>query len=83
MNNKNDNAEPEIKITTTNIKDRFGQSSQNFLEEEFKSQTVGLVTREEFKRKRENIDFLIEEDRKKKLEQEQLRKLKEKQERKR
>lgn len=39
------------------------------LEEEFKSKTVGLVTREEFKRKRENIDHLIEEDKKLKEEQ--------------
>lgn len=44
------------------LKERFGLSNLDLLEEEFKSKTVGLVTREEFKRKRENIDNLIEQD---------------------
>jgi protein FAM50 len=42
------------------MKERFGSSNLDLLEEEFKSKTVGLVTREEFKRKRENIDNIIE-----------------------
>lgn len=47
----------------------------DFLEEEFKSKTVGLVTREEFKRKRENIDNLIQQDKREKEEHEAQKKL--------
>ena len=52
------------------------------MEEEFKSKTIGLVTREEFKRKRENIDTLVVEDFRIREKEEQKVKLEQKQKRK-
>ncbi|KAM3131424.1 regulation of photomorphogenesis [Paramecium bursaria] len=71
-----------LKRAPTNIKERFGQSNKDILDEEFKQKTVGLVTREEFKRKRENIDNLVVADMKQKEEEEQRKKLQLKQKRK-
>lgn len=52
---------------TAHIKDKFGGSSGDMLEEQFKINTIGLITREEFRRKRENIDSIVREDYIKKL----------------
>lgn len=43
-------------VTTTTISDKFGGSSKDLLEEEFKKRTVGLVSAEEFKRRRDIIE---------------------------
>ena len=50
------------KMQTTRIKDKFGNSSHDILEEEFKANTVGLISKEEFRRKRENIDNITREN---------------------
>eukprot|EP01016_Furgasonia_blochmanni_P006417 TRINITY_DN1257_c0_g2_i21.p1 TRINITY_DN1257_c0_g2~~TRINITY_DN1257_c0_g2_i21.p1 ORF type:complete len:348 (+),score=50.10 TRINITY_DN1257_c0_g2_i21:208-1251(+) len=47
------------KNQTILIKDKFGGSSTDVLEEEFKNNTVGLVTNEEFKKKREKIESFL------------------------
>ncbi|CAD8174335.1 unnamed protein product [Paramecium octaurelia] len=79
---KKDQEMMSLKRAPTNMKERFGQSNKDFLEDEFKQKTVGLVTREEFKRKRENIDNLVMQDMKQKQEEETKRKLELKQKRK-
>ncbi|CAD8186728.1 unnamed protein product [Paramecium octaurelia] len=79
---KKEEAMLSLRKATTNMKERFGQSNQDILEEEFKQKTVGLVTREEFKRKRENIDRIYVQDLQKKQEEEEKKKLELKQKRK-
>jgi len=44
----------------SSIEDKFGGSHADVLEEEFKKQTVGLVSAEEFRAKRKAIDEIIE-----------------------
>ena len=44
------------KVVATTISDKFGGSSKDLLEEEFKKRTVGLVSAEEFKRRRDIIE---------------------------
>eukprot|EP00929_Paragymnodinium_shiwhaense_P028311 TRINITY_DN16433_c0_g1_i3.p1 TRINITY_DN16433_c0_g1~~TRINITY_DN16433_c0_g1_i3.p1 ORF type:complete len:354 (-),score=133.77 TRINITY_DN16433_c0_g1_i3:287-1348(-) len=44
----------------SNINDKFGGSSADVLEEEFKRQTVGLMSVAEFKAKRQAIDDIIQ-----------------------
>ncbi|CAD8152070.1 unnamed protein product [Paramecium octaurelia] len=79
---KKEEAMLSLRKATTNIKERFGQSNYDILDEEFKSKTIGLVTREEFKRKRENIDRIYVQDLKIKQEEEEKKKLELKQKRK-
>merc|ERR1711963_1365893 len=49
----------------SSIDQKFGGSHADHLEEEFKRQTVGLVSAEEFKARRQAIDELIQETSKK------------------
>jgi len=49
----------------SSIDQQFGSSHADHLEEEFKRQTVGLVSAEEFKARRQAIDDLIQETSKK------------------
>jgi len=57
----------------SNINDKFGGSHADDLEEEFKRQTIGLVSAAEFKAKRQAIDDLIQETQKKGKDQSSLR----------
>merc|ERR1711920_809816 len=60
-----DNIENESKKRKfSSIEQKFGGSHADDLEEEFKRQTVGLISAEEFKAKRQAIDDLIESTRK-------------------
>lgn len=52
---------------TAHIKDKFGGSHGDILEEKFKDNTVGLLTREDFQFQRENIDSIVKKDYLKKL----------------
>lgn len=68
-----DNIENETnKRKRGSIDQMFGASKVDALEEEFKTQTVGLVSVEEFKRKREAIDEMIKQSDRAKLEQKKL-----------
>jgi protein FAM50 len=60
--------ELESELTKKNqiIQGKFFNSNNDIYEEEFKNNTVGLVTREEFKRKRENIENIVAYDQEKK-----------------
>ena len=47
---------------TAHIKDKFGGSHDDILEEKFKDNTVGLLTREDFQFQRENIYSIVKKD---------------------
>lgn len=51
-----------------NVDVKFAQQKSNYLEEEFKKHTTGLITREEFVKKHQNIDIIIEDREKQKQE---------------
>jgi len=57
----------------SSIDQKFGGSSADHLEEEFKRQTVGLVSVEEFKARRQAIDEMIQESQRRENSNKQLR----------
>ena len=69
------------KSSSLRIKDKFGMSVSDKLEQEFKNNTVGLVTREEFVSRRENIKNIMTEDIKRKEEEKVKKKEKDRQDR--
>lgn len=67
LDDKKRELESELSKKNQIIQGKFFNSNNDIYEEEFKNNTVGLVTREEFKRKRENIENIVAYDQERKM----------------